>query len=201
MGWIDREETLEALRRFTLRRCAEQTAAGHWLAEGLTRAVMADVLKVVRGLPDKHEAKWLVTKRSEACYQVVCSNCGDGYAVSTNISLRDWVNDNGHRSGHRYCQNCGAHMTGGIDMTLNDTAKGMVSEDYKERFKAEYEQLVIRYYKLRRMIRKWDDGDLDFTPTCNRGIYNLQVRAMADYIACLESRAQIEGIELPEVEV
>ena len=79
---------------------------------------------------------------------------------------------------------------------LKDTVELMVSADYKERFKAEYWQLVIRQEKLAAMINAWDKGDLDFTPTCCRGLYNMQARAMADYIAVLEARAQIEGIDL-----
>ena len=79
---------------------------------------------------------------------------------------------------------------------LKDTATAMVSADYKERFKAEYYQNVIRFRKLKAMLEKWDAGKLNFTPTCCRGVYNLQERAMADYIAALEARAQIEGIEL-----
>lgn len=81
-------------------------------------------------------------------------------------------------------------------MELKETAEMMLSDDYKERFRAEYNQLVIRYNKLKAMLTKWDNGRLEFTPSCNRGLYNFQIRAMADYIAVLESRAQIEGIEL-----
>ena len=36
-------------------------------------------------------------------------------------------------------------------MKLVDTVEMMDSSDYKERFKAEYAQLVIRYYGLRNM--------------------------------------------------
>ena len=79
---------------------------------------------------------------------------------------------------------------------LKDTVSMMGSTDYKERFKAEYIQLVIRYEKLKAMLDKWDTGKLNFTPTCPRGVYNFQIRAMADYIASLEARAAIEGIEL-----
>lgn len=81
-------------------------------------------------------------------------------------------------------------------MELKDTVNMMNSEDYKERFKAEYYQLVTRYNKLMVMLENWDNGTLTFTPTCNRGIYNFQVKAMADYIACLETRAMIEDIKL-----
>lgn len=81
-------------------------------------------------------------------------------------------------------------------MELKDTVEMMNSADYKERFKAEYQQVVIRYKKLAAMLEKWDRGKLDFTPTCPRSTYNMQVRAMTDYIAVLEARAVMEGVEL-----
>ena len=81
-------------------------------------------------------------------------------------------------------------------MELKQTVEMMNSADYKERFKAEYYQVVIRYQKLKTMLDKWDNGELNFQPTCPRSTYNLQVKAMTDYIAVLEARAVMEGIEL-----
>ena len=49
---------------------------------------------------------------------------------------------------------------------------------------------------LRNMLDKWDQGELEFTPTCPRSTYNMQIKAMTDYIAVLEARAIIEGITL-----
>lgn len=83
-------------------------------------------------------------------------------------------------------------------MELKETVEMMNSADYKERFKAEYQQVAIRYKKLAAMLEKWDKGELDFTPTCPRSAYNMQVRAMTDYIAVLEARAVMEGVELGE---
>lgn len=82
-------------------------------------------------------------------------------------------------------------------LKLVDTVKGMSSADYKERFVAEYQQLVIRYYGLTNMLNKWNRGvELGFSPTCPRSTYNMQVKAMTDYIAVLEARAVMEGIDL-----
>lgn len=81
-------------------------------------------------------------------------------------------------------------------MELKDTVKGMNSGDYKERFKAEYQQNVIRYKKLAVMLEKWDKGKLSFEPVCPRSIYNIQTKAMTDYISILEARAVMEGIDL-----
>ena len=83
-------------------------------------------------------------------------------------------------------------------MELKDTVKMMNSSDYKERFKAEYQQVVIRYRKLKAMLDKWDNGELSFNPTCPRSTYNMQIKAMTDYIAVLEARAVMEDVDLSE---
>lgn len=82
------------------------------------------------------------------------------------------------------------------ETTLKDTCEMMCSDDYKERFRAEYVQLVIRYDKLKAMLDKWDEGKLNFAPTCPRYMYDIQRRAMEDYITILEARAEMEFIVL-----
>lgn len=79
---------------------------------------------------------------------------------------------------------------------LKDTTEMMNSKDYKERFKAEYVQVAIRYDKLQKMMMDWDMGKLNFTPTCPKSTYRMQLRAMDDYISILEARAVMEGIVL-----
>ena len=79
---------------------------------------------------------------------------------------------------------------------IKETAVMMNSADYKERFKAEYYQTAIRYEKLSAMLKKWDNGTLEFSPTCPRSTLNMQIRAMTDYLAVLEARAVMEGVEL-----
>jgi hypothetical protein len=81
-------------------------------------------------------------------------------------------------------------------MELKDTVELMNSSDYKDRFKAEYCQTKIRYEKLRKMLIKWDAGTLEFTPTCPKHILLEQERYMREYILCLETRAEIEGVVL-----
>lgn len=72
----------------------------------------------------------------------------------------------------------------------------MNSADYKERFQAEYYQLENRYVKLVQMIRKWDVGELNFTPTCPREIYDSQLHYMLGYLECLIERAERENVKL-----
>ena len=83
-----------------------------------------------------------------------------------------------------------------ISNNLNDTIEMMVSKDYKERFKAEYHQLRIRIEGLDRMLEKYKDGTLDFTPTCSYDLLNGQLRAMKLYRTYLEERAGKEKIQL-----
>ena len=40
----------------------------------------------------------------------------------------------------------------------------MTSDDYKDRFRAEYQQTKIRYDKLHKMLIKYDAGTLPFEP-------------------------------------
>ena len=49
-------------------------------------------------------------------------------------------------------------------MELKDTIALMTSEDYKERFQAEYYQTVIRTKALGKMLKDYAEGTLTFTP-------------------------------------
>jgi len=81
-------------------------------------------------------------------------------------------------------------------MELRDTIDLMLSDSYKDRFRAEYYQTKIRYDRLHEMIVKYDAGTLDFTPTCEIGLLKDQAQKMGGYLYDLEIRAECEGIEL-----
>ena len=81
-------------------------------------------------------------------------------------------------------------------MELLDTVELMVSDDYKNRMKAEYLQTKIRYDKLHKMIVKYESNTLDFEPSCSLELLKKQESAMGQYLYYLECRAEIEGIEL-----
>ena len=81
-------------------------------------------------------------------------------------------------------------------MELKDTIKFMSSEDYKERFAAEYLQTRIRYQKLHRMIIEYEAKKLKFTPTCGIELLKEQKRRMGEYLNTLEVRALVEEIDL-----
>lgn len=79
---------------------------------------------------------------------------------------------------------------------LADTALLMRSPDYKDRFRAEYQQLSIRCEKLGEMIKKYENGTLGFTPDCPMELLRDQHYMMGYYREALEERAEYEGIAL-----
>ena len=81
-------------------------------------------------------------------------------------------------------------------MELKDTIAMMNSDDYKERFRAEYWQTKIRYEKLHTMLVKYEAGTLDFTPKCPIPTLVAQKRQMGEYLKQLEIRAEIEAVDL-----
>lgn len=83
-----------------------------------------------------------------------------------------------------------------LETELHDIIGLMCSEDYKDRFKAEYLQLKMRYNKLHNMVVKYEADKLEFKPSCDIELLKKQKAAMGNYLYCLEVRAQVEGIDL-----
>ena len=81
-------------------------------------------------------------------------------------------------------------------MELQDTIELMNSDDFKDRFKAEYYQLKIRLEGLERMLKAYKEGTLDFKPNCSYDLLHEQLVYMKNYKRILEERAKIENIEL-----
>ena len=101
-------------------------------------------------------------------------------------------------------------------VTVDRIIKLMQSEDYKDRFKAEYYQLKDRLEKLSAALEKYreeigdDDAikrqyvgygktaDIGFIGDPNPSLYLLsrQKRCMTEYLHILEKRAEIEKIKL-----
>lgn len=79
-------------------------------------------------------------------------------------------------------------------MKLIETVEMMNSEDFKERFKAEYYQLQIRFDGLHSMLVKYKEGALPFVPKCSYDLLKAQLMTMDMYLEFLEDRAKIEDI-------
>lgn len=85
-------------------------------------------------------------------------------------------------------------------MELKDTIEMMTSADYKERFKAEYHQLKIRYEKLKDFCNKIEVSIIIGTEEpkhdCPLEMLREQQFNMGRYLSVLEKRAIIENIKL-----
>ncbi len=81
-------------------------------------------------------------------------------------------------------------------MELIDTVDLMTSDDYKDRFMAEYYQVKIRYQKLKSILDKYEEGTLDFEPSCSISLLMIQREIMEDYLNVLQDRAITENISV-----
>ena len=81
-------------------------------------------------------------------------------------------------------------------MEMKDTVELMLSDNYIDRFKAEYYQTKTRYDRLHYMIIKYEAGTLAFEPKCPIELLKDQAKYMGMYLHQLEVRAEIEGIKL-----
>ena len=79
---------------------------------------------------------------------------------------------------------------------LGQTVKPMLSNDYKERFRAEYYQAVTRRDRLKDIVNKYRSKELDFELKSSIGLLVAQMEVMSAYISILIERAKQEGIEL-----
>ena len=79
---------------------------------------------------------------------------------------------------------------------LKNTIELMQSEDYKKRLEAEFYQVNIRYEKLKSMIERWGNNELEFVPTCPKIVYLNQLEGMFQYLLMLKTRAYTENIDV-----
>lgn len=86
------------------------------------------------------------------------------------------------------------------NMELKETVELMNSEDYKERFVAEYHQVKIRYEKLKNFCNKIEVEEMlgkEVTKhDCPLELLREQQKHMGFYLSILEKRALIENIVL-----
>ena len=83
-------------------------------------------------------------------------------------------------------------------MRLEDTISLMTSDNFKDRTKAEYLQLKIRHENLSKLLKRYREGTLNFTPNCSYDLLHTQLVYMEGYMNVLEERARIEDIDLGE---
>ena len=85
-------------------------------------------------------------------------------------------------------------------LDIKKTASLMASEDYKDRFTAEFFQLKIRRGKLREMVERYRAKTLDFEPSCPLELLEKQLAAINTELhfnrEALLERSRIEEIIL-----
>lgn len=96
-------------------------------------------------------------------------------------------------------------------MTLAETTKMMCSDNYKERFKAEYAQTKIRYEKLkafnnlieasRMRINGYPVAVPEPRHDCPEDLLRQQQLVMGELLHILELRAVIENVDLDTIGV
>ena len=81
-------------------------------------------------------------------------------------------------------------------MNILDTISLMQSKEYKDRAKAEYYQLKIRWNNLQALLVKYREGTLGFTPNCPYDLLHAQLVYMKGYLSILEERIKLGDFEL-----
>lgn len=78
-------------------------------------------------------------------------------------------------------------------MQLDKTVDMMLSDDYQDRFRAEYHQVLYRRNKLQKEIKEMPEHKNNAD---HRVMMQWQLRVMDDYIYVLKKRAELDRISL-----
>ena len=143
--------------------------------------------------------------------ETIAAACPKACEDCVHLPICEWCNENTKEFNFEEdgdTSHCAMRMPFSMfkEHSLDETVDGMLSPDYKERFKAEYQQTKIRYEKLKAfnnkikaaMITRCSDGINVEMPKhdCPEDILREQQAIMGQYLHILEVRAVIEGIEL-----
>ena len=82
------------------------------------------------------------------------------------------------------------------EVTMEMTIDLMNSQDYRDRFKGEYAQTLIRVRKLNDMLNEYDAGTLGFDLDSTVYLLRNQSAYMQAYLKTMEERAVYENIDL-----
>lgn len=82
------------------------------------------------------------------------------------------------------------------ELTYASTVDDMLSNYWKRRFKAEYDQLSLRLARLHNTIEFSDENQMEGTLYAQIGVLKIQACVMSTYKRILEERAKLLGIDL-----
>lgn len=82
------------------------------------------------------------------------------------------------------------------ELTYASTVDDMLSNDWKRRLKAEYNQLALRLARLNHTIEFADENQMEGTLYAQIGVLKIQALVMSTYKRILEERAKLVGLTL-----
>ena len=82
------------------------------------------------------------------------------------------------------------------ELTYASTVDDMLSNDWKRRFKAEYDQLSLRLARLYNTIEFADKNQMEGTLCAQIEVLKIQACVMSTYKRILEERAKLVGLDL-----
>ena len=82
------------------------------------------------------------------------------------------------------------------ELTYASTVDDMLSDDWKHRLKAEYDQLSLRLARLNHTIEFADENQMEGTLYAQIGVLKIQALVMSTYKRILEERAKLVGLTL-----
>ena len=165
---------------------------------GGTYSVFNNVLTISSGLGDRiNKPVWIYVKY-EGKDKIKSEIYIDGKLKSTAFSFNELFSQLRFYELYGSCANNHKEDNKVKTYTMNDAVEMVLSEDYKERFIAEYVETKIRYERLHNIIIKWCAGKADFVTDIE--LLEEQAKHMGNYLKTLEIRAVKEDIELPNVD-
>ena len=182
--------------------------------------LLSDALELIKSDGERLEAPTITEGRSKE--ELLGDTCGeDDETIAAapkqcedcvHYPICEWCNENTSEFNWRDdgdTSNCAMRMPYSMFKvhSLDETVDGMLSKDYKERFKAEYQQTKIRYERLKSFNAKieaahrtacHDSAKKVEMPAhdCPMELLREQQGIMGSYLHILEVRAIIEEIEL-----
>lgn len=82
------------------------------------------------------------------------------------------------------------------ELTYASTVDDMLSNDWKRRLKAEYDQLSLRLSRLNNTLEFADKNQMEGTLYAQIGVLKIQAFVMSTYKRILEERAKLIGLTL-----
>ena len=147
--------------------------------------------------------------KCETCnHEPICAYCAEHleeFSLPAENGACDLYDPRPERIACESCREPDPNESARLSSPFYQTVEGMLSPDYKERFRAEYAQTKIRYERLKAFNTKIEAANRTNEWRCRYempkhdcpdDILEQQQHLMGQYLHILEVRAVIEGVDL-----